>query len=174
MQQNASKRLPYPPATGAYKVFIKGKSTWQDHKTARLHISMGNPKQDGEKLQAMTEWLSHRFDKVILIVSDTLQRHNIAFECGISPEKAWGAASMQGRDWLERNKWAIELISQPVVTLWNEWLSHSDYKATRAELDALYAQDAALKEAVNAKARQFCEGMGISPKDFPFVSKMRT
>ena len=156
MQQSVFKPS-YPAATGAYKVFIKGKSTWQGHKIARLQISMGNPKQDGEKLLAMTEWAAARFDRVIFIISDTLQRHNIALRHGVSIKDAHEIAMIGGHQWMERNKKAIDAVPQRIVTLWDDWLAHPEYSASRLELNELYAKDQVLQEAVAAKAFRFCK-----------------
>lgn len=153
---NASKKkIQYPPQTGPYKVMVKDKNNWSGHHTARLQISLGNPKQDGVKMRAMTEWAAARFDKVIFVVSDTLQRHNIALRHGVSLEDAHGLALTQGHEWMSRNKAAIDLVPRRVVTVWDDWLSHTDYASTRLEINALYHQNAAFKEAVVAKARQF-------------------
>lgn len=150
MQKNASKKnIQYPAPLGPYKVSIKGKSSWQQYKTARLQISIGNTKQEGEKLFAMTEWLSHRFDKVIFIVSDTLQKHNLG---------SYDEALRQGKEWLQSNKEAIEVIPEHkrVITTWDDWLSHPDYAAAKAEIDRLFDQNLVLKEAIHSKALEFC------------------
>jgi len=151
----SKKNIQYPPQTGPYKVCVKDKNNWSGHHTARLQISLGNPKQDGVKMFAMTEWAAARFDKVIFIVSDTLQRHNLALRHGISLEDAHGLALMQGHEWMVRNKAAIDIAPRRVVTVWDEWLSRPDFAATRQEINALYEQNAALREAVVDKARQF-------------------
>lgn len=156
MQRNVSNQ-PYPAATGVYKVFIKGKSTWQGHKMARLQISMGNPKQDGEKLLAMTEWAASRFQRVVFIISDTLQRHNIALRYGVGMKEAHEIALIGGHQWMERNKKAIESVPQRIVTLWDDWLAHPEYAASRRELNELHAKDQVLQEAVAAKAFRFCK-----------------
>ena len=156
MQKNVSNQH-YPPATGAYKVFIKGNSTWQGHTTARLQISMGNPKQDGEKLLAMTEWAAARFDKVVFVISDTLQRHNISLRHGVSLQDAHEIALIGGHEWMARNKKAIDSVPQRIVTLWDDWLAHPEYAASRRELNELYAKDQILQEAVAAKAFRFCK-----------------
>ena len=144
----SKKKIQYPPQTGPYKVCVKDKNNWFGHNTARLQISIDNPKQDGVKLFAMTEWAAARFDKVIFIVSDTLQRHNIALRHGISLQDAHGLALTQGYEWMARNKAAIDLVPRRVVTVWDDWLLHPDYAATRQEINALYEHNAAFREAV--------------------------
>lgn len=70
----------FPAAAGPYKVVLNSPSIWRDYSTCRLQISVGKPKHEGDKFFALTEWAAARFDKVYLIVSDTLQRHNLALE----------------------------------------------------------------------------------------------
>lgn len=161
MQANVSKKknnIQYPPQTGAYKVFVKDKGIWQKHGTARLQISVGNPKHTGDKFFALTEWAAARFDKVILIVSDTLQRHNLAMQHGISIEEAHGVSLINGQRWLKENKAALDNLApyQRTVTLWDEWMSHADYAVTHAELMDIYARSADLRNSVESKAMEFC------------------
>jgi tRNA-dependent cyclodipeptide synthase len=155
MNVSNKKKIQYPPQTGPYKVCVKDKNTWSDHHTARLQISLGNPKQDGIKMLTLTQWAAARFDKVIFIVSDTLQRHNLALRHGISLADAHDLALTQGHEWMARNKDAINSVPNRVVTVWDEWLARPAFAATRQEIDAVYDSNAAFKEAVVAKARQF-------------------
>lgn len=78
----APAKLQYPPPSGSYKVLSLGKSTWQGQDNVRLFISIGSLKTDGEKLFALTEWATARFDRVTFIIGDTLQRHNVAINAG--------------------------------------------------------------------------------------------
>ena len=151
----SKKKIQYPPQTGPYKVCVKDKNNWSGHHTARLQISLGNPKQDGVKMLAMAQWAAARFDKVIFIVSDTLQRHNLALRHGISLADAHDIALIQGHEWMTRNKAALDSVPNRVVTVWDDWLSRPDFAATRHEIDALYNSNAEFKTAVVAKARDF-------------------
>lgn len=158
MHLNASKKgIQYPAQTGAYKVFVKDKG-WREHRVARLQISVGNPKHEGDKFFALTEWAAARFDKVILIVSDTLQRHNIAVDHGISLDEAYQVSALAGQRWLKENKAALENLapSQRQITLWDEWMTHRDYVATLNEIHGLYQSSATVRQIVDEKAEGFC------------------
>lgn len=159
MRPNASKKnLQYPPQTGAYKVFVKDKSVWQDHSVARLQISVGNPKHTGDKFFALTEWAAARFDKVILIVSDTLQRHNIAVEHNITVDEAYQVSVLAGQRWLKENKAALDNLtsSQRVITMWDEWMMHPQYAETLKEVRSVYEASDVVRQTVNEKAQSFC------------------
>jgi len=160
MRPNASKKkVQYPSQTGAYKVFVKDKSAWQDHSVARLQISVGNPKHTGDKFFALAEWAAARFDRVILIVSDTLQRHNIAVEYGISLDEAYQVSVLAGQRWLKENKAALDNFApgQGRVTLWDDWMAHAYYAETLKEIRQLYGTSLAVRQAVNEKAESFCQ-----------------
>lgn len=159
MRPNASKKnIQYPPQTGAYKVFVKDKSVWHDHSVARLQISVGNPKHTGDKFFALTEWAAARFDKVILIVSDTLQRHNIAVEHDITLDEAYQVSVLAGQRWLKENKAALDNLSpaQRVVTMWDEWMMHPQYAQTLKEVRGVYDASGVVRQTVDEKAQSFC------------------
>lgn len=155
----SKQSIQYPPQTGPYKVFVKDKGLWRQHTTARLQISVGNPKHDGDKFFALTEWAAARFDRVVLVVSDTLQRHNLALDMGVSLEDAHQIALLNGQKWLRDNKAAIDIISpaKRVLTLWDDWMAHPDYPATYAEIMNIFSINETVRAAVEEKARSFCE-----------------
>jgi len=154
---NSKKSMQYPPQTGPYKVFVKDKGLWRNYNTARLQISVGNPKHDGDKFFALTEWAAGRFDKVILIVSDTLQRHNLAQDKEIDMKDAYDVALLEGQIWLRDNKAAIENIpsAKRVLTVWDDWMSHPDFASTHAEIKNIYLTEDSVKYSVLEKAENF-------------------
>ena len=152
---NVSNNIQYPPQTGFYKVFVKDKGTWQGHNVARLQISVGNPKHDGDKFFALAEWAAARFDHVILIVSDTLQKHNIGIQRGVNLDAAYRQSLHMGDEWLARNKAAIDILSNKTVTRWDDWLNHADYQNTYMAISTLYNQREDVKTAIDNKAREF-------------------
>jgi len=163
------KSVQYPPQTGAYKVFVKDKGLWQDHDVARLQISVGNPKHDDEKFYALTEWASARFNKVVLIVSDTLQRHNISYYRNMDANQAYELSLKMGEYWLEKNKKAIDILPNKVVTRWNDWLENPFYEEVRSIIQAEYDKDGHLKIAVENKATEF-SSRHLGKADPSFVS----
>jgi tRNA-dependent cyclodipeptide synthase len=154
---NSKKNIQYPPQTGPYKVFVKDKGLWRNYSVARLQISVGNPKHEGDKFFALTEWAAGRFDKVILIVSDTLQRHNLAQDREIDIKDAYDVSLLQGQKWLRDNKAAIENIPSEkcVMTLWDAWMAHPDFKNTYAEIINIYHTEDSVKYSVLEKAENF-------------------
>lgn len=162
MNVSKKKNIQFPPQTGPYKVFVKDKSNWREHNVARLQISVGNPKHTGDKFFALTEWAAARFDKVILIVSDSLQRHNLALHHNISIEDAYQVSVLNGKRWLKENKTALDNLapSQKIVTVWDDWLSHANYAAARAEINHLFNTNSFFKESIETTAQYFCQRSG--------------
>lgn len=155
---NASKRqIQYAPQVGPYKVFVKDKGAWQTHDVARLQISVGNPKHDGEKFYALAEWAAARFDSIILIVSDTLQRHNLVLNMGLDDQQAHNVSLQQGDYWLSQNRAALDLMPQKTITKWNDWLNHADFNEAHALLLKLYDEHDGVKKAIQEKAALFSE-----------------
>lgn len=162
--KSSDPALQYPPQNGPYRTIIKGKNLWRGHKTARFQLSMGNPKQDGDKFAALSEWAALRFDRVILIVSDSLQRHNIAADIGVSHDKAHLIALHAGQEWLSRNMRSIQSLPAFELTFWDDWLLHPRYPEARAAIDGLYAVHGEFRSAVERKVDVFCVRHGHGDK----------
>lgn len=155
MPMKSSKAIQYPAQTGPYKVFVKDKGLWHSHDTARLQISVGNPKHEAEKFFALTEWAAARFNKVILIVSDTLQRHNISYYKNIDADQAYALSLKMGDYWLAKNKKSIDILPNKIVTRWDDWITNPSYESIRNLLQAEYDKGAHLREAIDQKAIEF-------------------
>jgi tRNA-dependent cyclodipeptide synthase len=158
MQMNASDLEQYPPPRGLYKVSVKNKGIWRGHNTARLQISMNNPRHTGDKFFALTEWAAARFDKVILIISDTLQRHNTELEYGVSHDEARKISLMSGDQWLKDNQAALANLKpwQRVDTRWDDWLKHKDFDAAHREICRLYNTSSVFADSIITEAERFC------------------
>lgn len=155
MLMNASKNIQYPAPTGPYKVFVKDKGLWQKHDTARLQISLSNPKHTGKKFSALAEWAAARFDHVTLVVSDTLHRHNLALNLNLDHRAAYESALSQGDYWISQNQEALNVIPNRTVTRWDDWLSHPDFNEAHALMIKLYGEHDGVRVAVQEKAASF-------------------
>lgn len=130
----------FPPPSGLYKVCLNKKAPWQSHDRARLQISIGNPKYEGDKFKALCEWISHRFAHVDVIVSDTLQRYNIKELYG--EERARQISKDEGDRWLSRNKEALAMLTSKTVMRWDDLLQQAQYCEHKKEMDGLYEENA--------------------------------
>jgi tRNA-dependent cyclodipeptide synthase len=172
--------MQYPPQTGAYKVTTKEGDDWKSFDTARLMISVGNPVQEGEKLEATINWMSGRFRHIIICVNDSLQRYNYLFQ-GKSKEDAYRQSIMDGSDWIDRNLRALNNASF-TLKRWDEWLNTDIFAGRLEEVKSLYHADsefksAVIKNIVNYSKRNYkkilktIEQQNSSYEDFIYYSK---
>jgi tRNA-dependent cyclodipeptide synthase len=108
----------YPTQNGQYIVKVKSGDDWKLHDTCRLHISVGQPYHEGEKLKATVEWAVNRFKKVTICVNDTLQYTNLMFEHSLDRDDAMNMAWEAGQSWIKRNH---SIISGCKIVHWDEW-----------------------------------------------------
>lgn len=108
---NLSKKVPrmknskiFPPQSGTYKVDTHSGFQWQEFDTAYLGVSVGKEYHERDKLKACLDWMSVRFKNNHLLIADTLQRHNIEYEKGVSQDEAYKLSLEYGEEWLGRNK----------------------------------------------------------------------
>lgn len=121
--------------------------------TCRMGISVGQPYHEGPKLQAAFEWAAPRFNRIVVSMADTLQRHNIG------EPMAYALAREAGDAWLERNAGIIAMY-QPTIQRWDEWISHPLYRTARNHVGAMYNSNAGFREDINRAALAFQEKRG--------------
>lgn len=143
------------PNVSNYKVCINKRYGTLSADNCRIQVSIGNPKYEGEKFVALMEWAKRRYKRVDVIVSDTLQRHNLP-----EPDSAatWNKTRREGLAWIKRNRTAskgVELI------MWDDLLAHPAYKAATNEI-ANAVKKTAIREEIENTARRFTQRNGSS------------
>ncbi|MFY0599295.1 MAG: hypothetical protein JXR03_06455 [Cyclobacteriaceae bacterium] len=124
----------YPDQTGYYKIKPRGMS-WQDFDTVRLEISVGQPYHEGEKLKSAIEWAVNRFDNLMVIVGDTIQRYTLKFENNLKELEAHRQSFVAGDLWLERN--ASTLKGLPVIR-WDDYRLNDRFETVHDQVLTLY------------------------------------
>lgn len=137
----------------AYKISIKNGRNWRDYRTARLEISVGQPYHEGDKFYAVCDFAAKNFDRVIVDVADTLQRHNHALEEG--DFWAWTKTRSAGDQWIARNSEALALLPNCDIQRWEMWLSHPEYPRALAQMVELYKTIPSLKAELNRTVDSF-------------------
>lgn len=145
----------FPAPTGPYKVELRNRRSWQQAPEARLQISVGRPGVDGDKLFALCEWAAARFPRVVLVVSDTLQRHNLVFERGLDVDCANAESRREGDEWLERNRLAIALLRNPEILRWDDALQEPRTAPALEKLERHYAASSQFRVALDATIEAF-------------------
>lgn len=156
--KNSRKEIQYPQQTGAYKLCVLDRAIWQEYSHARLQISIGNPKHSGEKFFALAEWAEARFEHVTVIVSDTLQRHNLVLFSNINFEDATALSLKNGDDWINENKAALDLLPRKTISRWDEWLNHLDFSKTYQRICEIVLNDEYINSLVEEKVKLFSRG----------------
>ena len=170
------KSIQYPAPTGPYKVTLKNSIGWQGAGEVRLQISIGNPGTEGEKFCALCEWAAARIARVVLVVSDTLQRYNVMSETLADHERALVVSRRSGDAWLARNSVAIGLLGNKAsVTRWEEARLHQETAPAETRLRELYECDTAFKSALDSTVQSFatlsCRDLGSERSIYEVHSK---
>ncbi|MBX9865251.1 MAG: tRNA-dependent cyclodipeptide synthase [Hyphomicrobium sp.] len=153
---SGSKSIQYPGPTGPYKVTQKNGAAWKGAEEVRLQISIGNPGTEGDKFYALCEWAAARFPRVVLVVSDTLQRYNVMFETLADHERALAVSRQSGDDWLARSSAAIDLLdSKALVMRWEEVRLTQETAEAETRLRDLYECDDGFKTAIDETVQAF-------------------
>lgn len=140
----------YPAASGPYKTKILNKCDWQSRQTARFDISIGQLYHEGDKFFAAIEWASHRFDKVIISVGDTIQRYNEMFERSIGEDEARTLTLKQGQEWLDRVAPTLAILPNVEIEHWEQWRTHPEQFDYEIKARNLYATNKEFREEVDA------------------------
>lgn len=138
-----------------YTVVVKKARGYSDYDTARLQISVGQPYHEGDKFAATVEWAQSRFEKVIICVNDTLQRHNLRFEKGLPDVMALRMTEQQGREWVDRNLSSIKNLSNYEIQHWEEWRKRPSYEALLEKNQHLYDGQKHTRDCIDAIIKDF-------------------
>lgn len=75
---------------------------------AHIGISTRNPRHQGEKLRALLDWTSQRYEQVDINVHDSLQKYNYQISRNCSLTEAHTFAIEEGSKWIEANQPIME------------------------------------------------------------------
>lgn len=130
-----------------YRVSGSAPFDYRTFDLVRLEISIGQDYSEGPKFKACVEWATKNFSNVVLLLGDTLQRHNIRREHRLSSEEAFAYTKQQGKDWFIRNRSNIPANCQ--IVYWKEFLSDENYFSTLTQVRDLYHSNGAFRNALN-------------------------
>lgn len=138
-------RLQFPPQTGPYAIKVKEGDKRHNFDTIRLEISVGQSYHEGDKFLCTVDWAKSRFQNVVILCNDTLQRYNAAIQAGDAPDDHLSETHKAGTDWINRNHVALKGTT---LCRWEDWRNLPHFKeATQAAYD-LYSSDAQFHHAV--------------------------
>ncbi len=148
------KGFNYPAPTGPYKLTITKGKGWQEHSHCRIQMSLRNERYEGDKLFAVLEWASARFEKITFVLSDTLLRHNLMHELDIPEQEAYLQSKKMGNEWLERNSF-IHSFKNINIIRWDEYLNNTSFNKNFSATNNAYNTDCQLNQAVNEVVKNF-------------------
>ncbi len=137
-----------------YTLKVKNGAGWRAFDIARLQISVGQEYHEGEKLLATLDWANERFDKIIICVNDTLQRHNFEFK-GHTTDEAFALSEEAGRHWIERNLNPIRQLPNYEIIRWEKWRTDPAYNYGLDTMKRLYTQNNIFKADVDQEIDSF-------------------
>ena len=163
MKRSDSKQ--YPQQTGPYSVRVKTGANWQNYKTCRLQISVGQAYHEDAKFEATINWVKERFDSVIICVNDTLQRHNTLFMSGGDTDTVTRSWSREGDEWIARHKDLLNAVENCTIYKWDAWRNQDQYGSIREQVDYFYETNDLFHNAINANIQSFWDRNAISYED---------
>ena len=140
------KDFNYPPQERPYIVKLKNGAAWRGYQTARLQISVGGERHEGEKFAATVDWVKNRFDKAVICVNDTLQRFNY-IDKGMAEKEAFDKSLEAGRLWLERHMDELRTLPRLEIYRWEEWKGE-EFRQAHERVLRLYRESAEFQQAL--------------------------
>ncbi len=150
------------------KARAKGSSGWKDYKSCSIGISLRSPNHTGEALEAIVEWMNGKFDYCTIDLTDSLERHNIMLETGMTEAEAHKRANQMGDEWLQANGPILSKLQMPMSMLrWDHWHSESNKPKLlrlQAEFTKAAFNDPNFNDALEADINRFYERrFGLKP-----------
>lgn len=175
MNGSNKKTREFSPQTGAYKVLVKGQSTWVNYKTATLGISVGKDIHEGEKFEALCLWANERFEHVSILICDSLQRYNLMIKDTLSEDFALHKSIKEGDKWLERNSKALNLLKNKTIIRWDDYRLRPEFEEKLKLVNNHYNNNERFKTGVNKQAtNMFCRQYIDKPAEGAFFEKLTT
>ena len=137
-----------------------------------LAVSVGSNYFEGEKLEAIAQWMKTRFErgefeKLYVNVCDTANRYNFSY-MGVNDNTSHLVAKIKGNRWVKRNKKIFQNLGVPVEFMrWDQWIEGDETKYIHAQLKQLMYtnksfEDAVLHDVEEYLQRQIVKGIVIS------------
>lgn len=125
-----------------YKAYLSGLTQEQKNglkqASCYLLISVGGKDHEAGRLQAVVNQIEKNFKSCVVLVADTLQRHNFITDI-INEKEAYNIALEAGDNWLARNINTIKDMNIAWrISRWDEWINHSNYELCRKKIELEY------------------------------------
>lgn len=140
---------------------------------AVIHISVGQEYHEGGKFWATIDAINAKFSQCDIMLCDTLQRYTLYINnpAITNAKQQCKLALEQGDYWLERNRAAIDSLTIPHnIYRWDHWLNDAEYNALREQVDKLYENDLAYRQAIHDTINVFIDRLKkrFADKEFDY------
>lgn len=109
--------------------------------TCIVPISVGQAYHEGEAFEITMRKAYSSFGRVVIIIADSLQRWTMAIpQDGVNPETLRDEANRLGKEWLERNKKAIEILQDKLAGIihWDSIMQSHEGQKELEKLRSFY------------------------------------
>lgn len=135
-------------------------AVWRQYPAICLGISVGKPAFEGASMLAILDCAERTGKPVIIRVSDTLQRHNIAAQ-GIDMPTATKLSADAGDAWLDQfGKHALAIPNIQKIIRWNELLYHPQFETTHTQLVRAETVNPIFRDALRQDIDRFAVKQG--------------
>ncbi|WP_218814194.1 hypothetical protein [Rickettsiella endosymbiont of Dermanyssus gallinae] len=129
-------------------------------------ISMDQPSQSGDKFESFTNCINnlnkkHGVKKLVIILTDFLQRHYVGLNTQLSPNEIKKLAIEKGSHWVKNNRKALtfqlDIKIDFQIVYWDNVIGKKDYKDAFAKVSHLYQTDAAFRGIVDELSKSYAD-----------------
>lgn len=145
------------PAVKAFLKYMDENERMELKKSVCLFtISVGQQSHEGERFEATIELINKSFSSSIMLLDDSLQRHNMALNQKENAEFFYNISLQEGDLWLKRNeKYYKRCKNLTKIIRWDHWLKHSSYTKNYEVIKQALEKDKRYMQVFEASIDEF-------------------
>lgn len=129
-------------------------------------ISMEQPSQTGVKFEAFAKQLNmihkrHKVKKIVVILTDFLQRHYVALNQELSKSEVNKLSNEKGKAWIKKNRktltFCLDLKINFEIIRWKKLLERNDFTEALHKVENLYQTDVKFKSIVDSLSQHYAD-----------------
>lgn len=142
------------------------------NKVCFLPISVGMLNHEDGKFQATLDLIDKNFEKCVIQIDDTVQRHTLRIKEQIADEEAFLKTKVLGDEWLNRNLQKIETLNIDYeVIRWFRWTEDDAYLNFLKKIKNTYSKDVLYRKTIDLNVEDFLMRRATRYKDNDYLSK---
>ena len=119
-------------------------------------VSVGQEANDGDRFKATLELVNNNFSECMILVGDSLQRHNLVFLENRFDNDIYQRSIDLGNEWMARNINSSNSLTIPhAIKRWDEWLKSPQFAPLLDYVKHYYETNMILNDAVNSSINEF-------------------